>query len=242
MFVIPMMGRSSRFFNAGYTLPKFQLPLGDGTVFDYVVESFAGYFESDCFVFVVRDEFDAEEFVRQSCLRHEIENFRIMVLDTDTSGQAETVDIALQHASAREPIYVYNADSFRPSFTKPEFAATADGVLDVFLGEGDHWSFVEPVDDSRVARTTEKVRVSDLCSDGMYYFGSVELFKSAYALSADSVRAEAGETYVAPLYNGLIAAGLDIRYRLIDRAAVQFCGTPAEYEGLLASGFGMGTR
>ncbi|HGG7172902.1 TPA: capsular biosynthesis protein, partial [Escherichia coli] len=33
MFVITMAGLSSRFFNAGYTVPKYQLPLHGQTVF-----------------------------------------------------------------------------------------------------------------------------------------------------------------------------------------------------------------
>ena len=45
MIVIPMLGKSSRFFDAGYERPKYQLPLGDGTVFSESVKSllFGGF-------------------------------------------------------------------------------------------------------------------------------------------------------------------------------------------------------
>jgi hypothetical protein len=41
------------------------------------------------------------------------------------------------------------------------------------------------------------------------------------------------ETYIAPIYNQLIAAGGDVRYSLIASEDVRFCGVPAEYEELL---------
>ncbi len=52
MFVLPMVGLSSRFFDAGYTLPKYQLPLHGRTVFAHVVDSFRDYFDSDEFLFI----------------------------------------------------------------------------------------------------------------------------------------------------------------------------------------------
>ena len=38
------------------------------------------------------------------------------------------------------------------------------------------------------------------------------------------------ELYIAPLYNLLIREGRDIRYELIPRDSVIFCGVPAEYD------------
>ena len=40
MFVIPMAGSSSRFFEAGFLLPKYQLLIGNETVFEWSVRSF----------------------------------------------------------------------------------------------------------------------------------------------------------------------------------------------------------
>ena len=44
--IIPMAGESSRFFNAGYTVPKYMLPLGSETVFDKAIKSFKDYFNN----------------------------------------------------------------------------------------------------------------------------------------------------------------------------------------------------
>ena len=47
--------------------------------------------------------------------------------------------------------------------------------------------------------------------------------------------AERRERYVAPLYNALIGRGDRIALELIDASDVVFCGTPPEYEHVLAS-------
>lgn len=54
MIVIPMAGMSSRFFKAGYTQPKYMLEAHGQTLFEHSVNSFAAYFASTPFLFIVR--------------------------------------------------------------------------------------------------------------------------------------------------------------------------------------------
>lgn len=237
MFVIPMMGKSSRFAKAGYSQPKYMLPLVGETVFDHVVRSFACYFDSDEFVFVVPASNLVSEFVSKRCVALGLSNYRVLELAGSTSGQAETVSLALQSVPMDEPLYVYNADTFRPGFRKPDTGGV-HGLLDVFEGDGEHWSFVDPGPGNTVVRTTEKERISDLCSDGLYYFASGEIFQEAYSASAESTVASTGETYIAPMYNWMIGKGLVVNYRLIQSQDVVFCGVPAEYELLIDSNYG----
>ena len=71
----------------------------------------------------------------------------------------------------------------------------------------------------------------------MYHFSSSEDFCASYQqqLSAGLEGLTGGEIYVAPLYNLLIGSGKDIRYRVDRGVDVEFFGTPAEYEELLAA-------
>ena len=50
MFVIPMAGLSSRFFKAGFEVPKYQLSIADTIVFDLAIKSFERYF-STCLLY-----------------------------------------------------------------------------------------------------------------------------------------------------------------------------------------------
>ena len=91
--------------------------------------------------------------------------------------------------------------------------------------------------DNKVLRTTEKRRISDLCSNGLYGFARCGDYKNAYAdyiKKGDNVN---GEIYIAPLYNFLIKDGHDIRYILVDNCNIQHCGIPADYENLSADYF-----
>ena len=64
-FVITMGGLSKRFSEAGYNTPKYALPLGNKTLFEFAVSSFKNYFKTDLFIFVVKSDGFAPEFVRR---------------------------------------------------------------------------------------------------------------------------------------------------------------------------------
>ncbi len=237
MFVIPMAGLSSRFFRAGFTLPKFQLQAHGDTLFAHAVNSFSAYFSSDRFLFIVReDEFDSVNFVRRESSRLGIQDVDIFVLDQPTRGQAETVALALEKYSA-EDLYIFNIDTFRPGYTKPHFCGVASGYLETFIGSGKNWSNVEPLApfSDRVKRTAEKQEISEYCCTGLYYWASATAYKHYYQQynQLDTQQLTGGEQYIAPMYNLAIAQGDDIRFSVIENDAVIFCGTPDEYRDCL---------
>ena len=235
MFIIPMVGRSSRFFKEGYALPKYQLPLHGTSVFVKVIESFQYYFESDTFLFLCRTDYQAQDFIRIELLRIGVKNFYILPFESDTRGQAETVYQGIRGIPPDEEIYIFNIDTMRPGFRKPCFIQECDGYLEVFRGEGEHWSFVVAGDQNNVLLTTEKNRVSDLCSDGLYYFKHKSYFDIHFEAAERENDTVNGEYYIAPLYNRLIAEGKTIKYNLIDADEVLLCGTPLDYEALCKS-------
>jgi hypothetical protein len=242
VIVIPMAGNSSRFYKAGYQRPKYELPVGGDTLFALCVNSFAAYFASERFVFVCRQGLDAEDFVRRECGRLGVRNAQCVTLQGATRGQAETVLLGLQEAGAHpaEAMLIFNIDTVRPGYRFPPACNYADGYLEVFSGEGEHWSFVRPAAafGNRVAETTEKRRISNLCCSGLYHFARaadyVDLCAGAIA-DLDNYCARWGELYVAPLYNAMIAGGAAVSYHEVPREQVIFSGTPEEYRDLLMS-------
>lgn len=236
MFVIPMVGKSSRFFKEGYTEPKFKLLVSGITVFEHAVRSFEKYFSTDKFLFLVRSDYDAAGFVDQKVREMGISDFSIVVFSEETQGQADTVYQGLARArdffSADEPLYIFNIDTFRPGFEKSPRSADA-GYLEVFEGEGTHWSFALPGKDGAVLRTAEKDRISDLCSNGLYYFRSSKIFNGAFEQGVKENLKSKGEFYIAPLYNFLIENGLAVSYELVPTSEIVFCGTPDEYRSIL---------
>lgn len=233
MIVLPMAGRSSRFFKAGYKVPKYQLPISDELcVFHCVLLGFKKYFASETFLVIcMRDDM---EFVENAIKQIGVEHYIISCLDEVTKGQAETVYLGLRNTrvAQEESILIFNIDTFRPGYTFPEFAPQCDGYLEVFVGKGDNWSYAKLDEDGFVCETTEKRRISDLCSTGGYYFRAASSFFSAYKQTIEAEASVNGEYYTAPLYNYLIARGLKIKVDIIQRDDVIFCGVPSEYESL----------
>jgi hypothetical protein len=231
MIVIPMAGRSQRFFDAGYDRPKFMLELAGRSVFSHAVASFEAAFAQTPFLFIAAE--DAAPFVRDEARALGVASFEVVSLSAPTAGQAETVERGIEGVGWAGPLTIFNIDTFRPGFAFPgEPLASADGWLEVFRGSGANWSYVRPAPGPEpwALETAEKKPISDLCCTGLYHFARTADFLAA--LEAERVAPQAAELYVAPLYNHLIAQGARVGWRLIEPREVIFCGTPAEYEAL----------
>lgn len=238
MIVIPMAGLSSRFFKAGYAEPKYMLQAHGKSLFDHSVESFKLYFETEKFVFILRDVYNTLAFVKERVKALGIKNYDLVVLTEATRGQAETVTLGLaNYRDSDESVTIFNIDTFRPGFKYPDLETLEDGYLEVFRGKGDNWSFVRPVANSstKIDLTTEKNPISDLCCTGLYHFQNIQDYFKAYDYYASLPieQWEKGELYVAPLYNHLIEGDKSIHYHLILRKEVIFCGTPDEYSDFI---------
>lgn len=243
MIIIPMAGRSRRFKDAGFELPKYMLVARGHSLFYHSLLSFHRYFVDESFLFIVLKEDGTKDFILNECNKLGIKNILFVELSRPTSGQAQTVSLGLQEIQIDkdEHILVFNIDTFRWGFRYPKFVSQGlcDGYLEVFIGEGANWSNVVPKKstENKVLRTSEKKNESKLCSTGMYYFSSANIFQKAYNLAANNDWSIDGELFVAPIYNELIQLGYDIRYEIIDRDDVIFCGIPSEYQEFLASSF-----
>ncbi len=233
MVVIPMAGESRRFLQAGYEQPKYMLQLDGRPVFDWSVLSFRKMFAGSDFLFIARDIKGTAPFIQERLKVLGIQGAKIVLLESPTTGQAETVELGLKQASVSgaEPILIFNIDTMRPGFDMDDSPSDA-GFLEVFRTSGDNWSFVEPDSNhfGRVKRCTEKQRISELCCTGMYFFKRSEYFKEALAVERRNPSSH--ELFVAPLYNHLIASGCMIGWREVTPSEVILCGVPAEYEAL----------
>lgn len=230
-----MMGKSSRFFKEGYKVPKFMLLVGEESLFSLSVRSFERYFHTEDFAFAIPDDDFIYQWLLKEIDKIKITNFEIIKIPYETRGQADTVSEVLKRgAMSSRSVYIFNIDTILLNFTK-DHDCNMDGYLEVFRGQGDHWSFAEVNNSGLVSRTSEKERISDLCSNGLYYFKSEEIFLEGFNSSLDKMERskETSEIYIAPIYNHLISLGLKIGVKEVDLEDILFSGTPSEYENLL---------
>lgn len=115
-----------------------------------------------------------------------------------------------------------------------------DGYLETFVGSGANWSNILPDNEAlqTVKLTAEKQEISQYCCTGLYYWRRKADFCRVFAKLKQQLpsQVQAGEYYIAPMYNYLISESKDIRYSVITESKVVFCGTPVEYQLFKSSG------
>ncbi len=234
--IITMGGLGSRFRKAGYTIPKYKIEVNRKTLFEWSMISLED-FKTEKFIFVVRKEDKSQLFISRKCESLGIEDYRVVELERLTKGQAETVYLAIPYCDGNEAIFIYNIDTYVEAGQMTIDKITGDGFIPCFKGDGDHWSFVKLDDHEKVIEIREKIRISDYCTIGAYYFRTAKMFRDIYdVLYVKNKYLEQGEQYVAPMYNWMIKQGLNVRIQNIESKFVRVLGTPEEVESFKISG------
>ncbi|MBB5192462.1 dTDP-glucose pyrophosphorylase [Silvimonas terrae] len=231
--VITMAGFGSRFRNAGYDLPKYEIVVKGKTLFAWSMESLAHFTRLGApFIFVVRAADDAAGFIEKECQALGIQRFSIIELDQPTDGQATSALLAGTKISDPDaPMLIYNIDTYVNPDALPAEAVHGDGWLPCFPGEGSAWSFAELDDQGRVVRLAEKERISPHATVGLYWFSSFNLFRDTYHdFFAEASSVAKGERYIAPMYNALIRHGHPVYIHSLQLQDVVPLGTPADVE------------
>ena len=230
--IITMAGFGRRFLDAGYTVPKYRIEAHGRSLFAWSVLSLKQFIEQGSrFVFVVRAADNAGEFITAEAAALGIADQAIVELNEPTDGQATTAMKAEPAVRAPgKPMLIYNIDTFVDPRSLPATAPLGDGWIPCFPAQGDHWSFAAADSEGRVREVREKVRISNHATIGLYWFSSFEIYSETYRHHAAGSPMEAGERYVAPLYNHLIAAGRPVYVHEVPMDAVIPLGLPDEVE------------
>lgn len=132
------------------------------------------------------------------------------------------------------PVLIAGADTFvdsdlgRRTNTRD---STCRGLISVANLPGDRWSFARANESGTVVEVTEKRRISDHASTGLYWFASGREFLNAADASIKSGRSLGGEYYVMPTYAELINLGAKVELAPVKE--VWDMGTPGALEAFL---------
>lgn len=230
--VITMAGNGERFRKAGYALPKFKIEVQGHTLFHWAVRSLRAWIEAGSeFIFAARREHAPEECIGREVEALGIRRYETVYLDHPTDGQATTALIAGRRLRRPDaPVVIYNIDTYvEPGALSPS-AARGDGWIPCFPGKGEGWSFVRADECGRVWEVAEKYRIAPHASIGLYWFRSFNLYSDCYREHFSGGSGEAGERYIAPMYNTLIAHSGEVYLTLLPESAVRPLGTPEQVE------------
>lgn len=223
--IITMAGAGSRFRKAGFDIPKYMIKAREKSLFEWSMNSLSDVFDrAGGWTFVVQRSDNSKGFIETHCKTLGIDEINIKEIDGLTDGQATTCMLAVEELNDSAPILVYNIDTYVEPGNLLYSEFRGDGGIPCFKGLGDHWSFVRIDDSGYATEVREKVRISDLCSIGAYWFSSARLYSDLYERTASVSH----EKYIAPMFNTMISDGLDVSVPVIDGSKVHVLGTPDE--------------
>lgn len=230
--VITMAGLGSRFRKAGYQVPKYMIEAHGKTLFEWSMISLEGFYQKEnTYIFIVRKEDNARAFIQAKCLEMNLTQIHVIEIDYVTDGQATTAMLGSEYWDKESGLMIYNIDTYVEAGEMENSQIVGDGFIPCFNAPGEHWSFVKLDESKKAEEVREKVRISDNCTLGAYYFKSCKLYEQLYKeYYSSNENLEKGEKYVAPLYNYLISKGGDVRISIVDFDKVHVLGTPEELQ------------
>lgn len=224
LLVIPLAGRGTRYSNVGYTTPKPLIEVVGKPMLYHAFQSVKNIKFSKL-VFIALSEHEKLFGVRKLIQEQITENFELILLDEVTEGQLCTVLKAAPFFKENEGLLIAASDSYIESNIGSEIEhSDADGIISVIDLPGEQWSFAKTNESGNVIEVTEKIKISNNASTGIYYFKNAKQFE----LEAETILANKettkGEYYIMPLYNKLIKKGAVIK--LSNATAMWDMGTP----------------
>lgn len=228
-FLIPMAGAGSRFFKAGYNIPKPLIDVFGEPMIKWAVKSFDFLDKIDNYqlIFVILEEHDNIYDLGNKLKNIFGDKAMVIKLNKITRGQAETCLAAKKQINNKNKLFIYNCDTYSTSaIWDLILAEDPDGILPCFKSDDPRYSFARINEVGDVVETAEKKAISNLATTGMYYFKHGHDFVNVVEKMISENNLYNNEFYVAPCYNELITIGKKIKTILVDKNFVM--GTPEE--------------
>lgn len=222
--VIPMAGRGSRYSNVGYTTPKPLIEIDGKPMIYHAFQSIKNV-QFRKLIFVALKEHEENYQVSQILKKYIPHAFELILLDDVTEGQLCTVLKAAHFFEKQEGLLIAASDSFIESNIAEEIIEHQfDGLISVGDMPGEQWSFAKVDKDNNVMEVSEKKRISEYASTGIYYFSDAKKFQLEAEKLIENKETTKNEYYVMPLYSKFIQEGAIIK--LSHAEAMWDMGTP----------------
>ena len=204
--VIPMAGLGSRFSSAGYSLPKFLIPVHQIPMVQLVIRNL----RPECkhrFIFICQKT-HVVTYDLKNKLKSWTPNSIVVELDGVTEGAACTVLMAKPYINNNDPLMIANSDQYIDCNINRYLLMMAqnqlDGLIMTMWADNPKWSFVKLNNQHLAVNIAEKEVISNEATVGIYNFRMGSDFVTAAELMIANELRVNNEFYVAPVYNQLI--------------------------------------
>lgn len=229
-----MAGIGSRFSDAGYKVIKPLIDVVGKPMYSWATDSLPLDCAKNLIFILLQNQPDYKTLKNDIETRYAKYNPLILSVPALTRGQAETVLKAKDYINNDFPLLIHNADTgftITTPWVEDLEKIHPDGALLVFFSQEKRWSFSKQDEHGRVVEVREKEPISNWASTGTYYFGNGSKFVELVEKRIKNNIIEAGEFYVAPLFNDLIKEGGFVKNYPIEKL---LCfGTPVDLKKTL---------
>lgn len=225
-----MAGHGKRFKQAGYKIPKYLIEVKGKKLLQYSLDSLPLELSTNL-IFIALKEHQEEFNIKNEISEIlQSENFKLILLDDVTDGQAQTVLAAKDKIDVTKDLVIYNIDTYFQSKTLKSVLLDKklkkDGILGTFKSTGSNWSFAKTDAKGVVTETAEKTPISNNALTGFYHFTNAKDFIEVVEYFVSKKEKYKNEYYVAPMYNRLIEQGRSFVLDFVDDFIA--LGTPEE--------------
>jgi NDP-sugar pyrophosphorylase family protein len=232
--VISLAGKSKRFFDEGFTKPKYYLPMADSkTMIEHSIDSLN---ISGNLILIVQRE-HCEKYQIDTFLKEKYPNATVCYLDSYTEGAAESVYLATKDLIDNDtPLVITNCDQTlewdSSDFVKKTLEDSVDGCVLTYSSDLQKNSYAMTEEGStKIVRLAEKEVISHHSLVGVHSWkkGS-DFVKYAEQMIEKNIRVN-NEFYVCPVFNQAIEDNKKIRIYEIKN--MWGLGTPEDLKNFL---------
>lgn len=230
-FIICSAGQGLRMKSLAPDTPKHLMSLNSKTLIEWSLLSLP-LRPGDELIFLTQKSFPqkeiTEKLISSFCQRHQT-SVQFVYLEKTTRGQAETASLARTFVH-HERIALFNNDTYFKCSQLDHLIHENDVkfLAPCFKAPGDEWSFFKtrgPGPLFSVTEVAEKIRISDWCSTGFYYFAHKNMFFDLIEQQLTQKNISK-ELYIAPLYNHFINQDI----KVVECEEFKPMGTPQQIE------------
>lgn len=234
--VVPMAGRGSRFFDAGYEMPKPLIDINGHPMIEYVVKNITPN-QDHRFIFICQEE-HIQKYHLDITLNAIAPSCTIIPITYITEGAACTVLLAEQYINVEAPLMIANSDQYVDVDINDyvDSIRENDGLIMTMPANHPKWSYIQFDNQGYVTLVREKEVISNEATVGIYNFArGNEFVEFAHQMIKKNIRVN-NEFYVAPIYNEMIASGKKIVFKNVGDK-MHGLGVPEDLEKFLDTSY-----
>ena len=234
--VVPMAGRGSRFFDAGYEMPKPLIDINGHPMIEYVVKNITPN-QDHRFIFICQEE-HIQKYHLDITLNAIAPSCTIIPITYITEGAACTVLLAEQYINVEAPLLIANSDQYVDVDINDyvDSIRENDGLIMTMPANHPKWSYIQFDNQGYVTLVREKEVISNEATVGIYNFArGNEFVEFAHQMIRKNIRVN-NEFYVAPIYNEMIASGKKIVFKNVGDK-MHGLGVPEDLEKFLDTSY-----